>query len=544
MDDYLVSGTSVKEMQERVRYVIRINGEANFQMHGWATNHAEIMKSVSAESKLSREHKAKLYNEEECVLGLYWDIESNTLRFNVGLSKIRHNIATGAIKPTKRSVMSVYDPLGILSPFLVSVKIIMQNIWQSGVGWDAKIRDDEFAAWKIWLRNLQEVKKCAIPRSLYGNARKQDTQLHIFCDTSLQAYASAAYLRFESPDGKACVSLVMAKTRVAPTAVLRTRLATMISSELDITIDKKIYWSDSTTVLQWIRAGPRLKQAYVRNRLSKIAETTQITEWRWIPTRQNPADDATRPSKEALKATDRWFIGPDFLSKHTDDWPKEKALQDADKRKIDKLESQSEFIGTVTTRVIETSGSKQKLGWFGLLELSKRMKAILDEWYNGEQIKKRKTHRARSSSEIRSVSNAEKWTDAANFWYKMIQAACFSEELSAIKQGKELRRGSKLASLRAFLDENSILRAEGRVKQIGDREVTFQPIILDSRHFATRLLIASFHRRFKHDGILYLWASDKAQISREKLHHMQIAPWKTAKSDHGRFADLSRSLRA
>ena len=114
-------------------------------------------------------------------------------------------------------------------------------------------------------------------------------------------------------DGKFHVSLIMAKGRVASLktstiprlelqdAVLATKLADIISKEHELQIERRIFWSDSKTVLFWIKKDPREFKVFVANLLGDIRESTKISEWRWISSRENPADDATRFVPEALK---------------------------------------------------------------------------------------------------------------------------------------------------------------------------------------------------------------------------------------------------
>ena len=74
----------------------------------------------------------------EHMLGLIWDTHSDTLSFNVGLEKIFTDLISGLEKLTKREfsriIMSVFDALGLICPFTLKSKIVMQEIWRSGVG--------------------------------------------------------------------------------------------------------------------------------------------------------------------------------------------------------------------------------------------------------------------------------------------------------------------------------------------------------------------------------------------------------------------------
>lgn len=66
---------------------------------------------------------------------------------------------------------------------------------------------------------------------------------------------------------------------------------------------------------------------FVGNQLNEIKENSEINEWRWVPTKENPADDGTRFSPDALKAGIRWFLGPSSLYKPESQWPKENSRE-------------------------------------------------------------------------------------------------------------------------------------------------------------------------------------------------------------------------
>ena len=83
----------------------------------------------------------------------------------------------------------------------------------------------------------------------------------MFCDASQIARSVAAYLRFTKTDGTAHISLIMAKSRIAPikkvltiprlelqAALLAARLAEYLTEELNMEISRRVYWSDSKTL--------------------------------------------------------------------------------------------------------------------------------------------------------------------------------------------------------------------------------------------------------------------------------------------------------
>lgn len=163
----------------------------------------------------------------------------------------------------------------------------------------------------------------------------KSAELHVFCDASSKAYAAVAYWRFPLSNKSFHTAFILAKSRVAPlkpitiprlelqAAVLARRLAKTIEKEHDFTIIRRVFWSDSKVVLPWIKKDPKLFKMFVMNRLGEIRANSQANEWKWVPTKENPADDGTRIVPSALNENSRWFLGPRFLRRKEFCWPLE-----------------------------------------------------------------------------------------------------------------------------------------------------------------------------------------------------------------------------
>lgn len=58
-----------------------------------------------------------------------------------------------------------------------------------------------------------------------------------------------------------------------------------------------------------------------------ILEPTTPTQWRHLPTSENPGDDATRGmSAEEHVSDERWCKGPSFLFSDRSSWPRQPAF--------------------------------------------------------------------------------------------------------------------------------------------------------------------------------------------------------------------------
>ncbi len=96
----------------------------------------------------------------------------------------------------------------------------------------------------------------------------------------------------------------------------------MLVKELDYQPDEEIYWTDSSTVLQYINNETKRFPVFVANRVQFIRESTNPSQWRYVESKCNPADDASRGlSGTQFVQQKRWIDGPSFLKKSGADWP-------------------------------------------------------------------------------------------------------------------------------------------------------------------------------------------------------------------------------
>ncbi|XP_043069703.1 uncharacterized protein [Drosophila bipectinata] len=155
-----------------------------------------------------------------------------------------------------------------------------------------------------------------------------------FVDASQSAFAAVVYWRITYEDGDVQVRFVCAKTKCAPmrtmtiprlelqAAVLGTRL--MDTVRQSVPIAEIVLWTDSKSTHR------RYKQ-FVGNRVAEILESTKVAQWRWLPSADNVADDATRAQRSVdLSEESRWLKGPAFLRRSPSCWPGTAPTDEAD----------------------------------------------------------------------------------------------------------------------------------------------------------------------------------------------------------------------
>ncbi|KAJ2946139.1 hypothetical protein O0L34_g5070 [Tuta absoluta] len=494
MDDLVDSYATPEEAQAVVDEVRKVHKSANFTMASWTSNYEEVLQDVPDELRAdtNRRDLGAGAHEFEKTLGLRWHSATDELSFNTNLPRVKEEVKKRERPPTKREalsmIMSIFDPLGLLSFFTIRAKIQLQRVWRLKVDWDEPLPDEIAKDFGDWTEALDDIASLRLQRCYNTGGAIKDRQLHVFCDASTEAFAAAAYWRLEEEDGSVRVILVSAKARVAPlraqsiprmelqAALLGARLATAITTEHREKPSNTTYWSDSKTALQWIRNDNAKHTPFVAHRVTEIAELTNPRNWRWIPTDQNVADDATRPSREMKDAADRWFTGPGFLRLNEEHWPKEAQTDEHD-------QPEEAYVQHVRASI---SDALPDITRFSKFERLIRATAYVLLFIDACRKRTRKL-------KVRHLQEAEK------LWVKKSQEDAYPDELDQLKRKGTISKTSKLFKLDPTVDEEGILRLQGRINAAPNvGEDTKRPIILDGRHPYTRLLVAREHEHANH----------------------------------------------
>ena len=192
-----------------------------------------------------------------------------------------------------------------------------------------------------------ETKEITIPRCIYQHRAEDvlECTLHGFGDASKKAYCAVVYFVYRTNVG-VYVRLLTSKARVAPlkatsiprlelmSARLLARIMKSVKASLEnqVRIDSTKFWLDSMTALYWIMNRGEWKQ-FVHHRVNEILKLTNKGDWGHCPGVENPADIGSRGViSSQLKDNKLWWVGPDWLTKSKEEWPKFEAT---DKTKTD-----------------------------------------------------------------------------------------------------------------------------------------------------------------------------------------------------------------
>ncbi|XP_053686350.1 uncharacterized protein LOC128735897 [Sabethes cyaneus] len=486
VDDMLISAETEEQAVQLATDVKMIHEAGGFEMRNWVSNSPAVVTALNGYETKEVNLSIGEANATEKVLGMWWDTTADCFTYKLS-SRLDVGLLSGPKRPTKREVlrtlMMVFDPLGLISHFLMFLRNLLQEIWRASIGWDDPIHDCHFEKWPTWLRVLPRVADIKIPRCYrtITSAKKETVvQMHTFVDASECGFAATIYLRFQEGDTVE-TALAGAKTRVAPlkflsiprselqAAVIGVRLADSVLGSLSIKIQKRYFWTDSRDVMCWLHSDHRRYSQYVGVRISEILESTDIRDWRWVPTKLNVADDGTKwKNTPDLSSSSRWFHGPGFLRKGEEEWP-------------------------APSRSIEVTDTELRPHLQLHIKSSEPIIKVI-----GSRNIVPNTNGPLTSAEL---------TKAECYLHQIAQRSTYEEEIAilSVKQQtptkKLIAKSSPLFRLYPFVDEMGVLRIRGRTSayQFIDSNVT-NHIILPRGHFVTKLIILDVHQKFLHQN--------------------------------------------
>ncbi|GBM99407.1 hypothetical protein AVEN_74636-1 [Araneus ventricosus] len=90
----------------------------------------------------------------------------------------------------------IFHPLGLITPFTIRVKCLIQDQWSEKIPWDDPLPTHIEKEWKRWCEELPHLENLKIPRLVLDSTLDKDiVALHGFCDPSEKAYDAAIYLK-------------------------------------------------------------------------------------------------------------------------------------------------------------------------------------------------------------------------------------------------------------------------------------------------------------------------------------------------------------
>lgn len=472
------------------------------QLHGFISDAKAVMQLASFDLRGWEHSGDGSPGDRTAVLGLSWDKSRDVLCLSVpDFEKCLDG------KITKRNILStahrIFDPLGFASPVVLCPRLLLQETWAQNLSWDDEVTNDVKAKFFNWVRSLQNLDKIEIPRCMLGDIScKDNVSIHTFCDASKTAYAAVVFVRIES-GSNVKLSFVQAKTRVAPVrkklidarqsiprlellaATIAVRLTSAILDILRLERTNVFYWSDSSTVVAWIRRNSNWT-TFVYNRVQEIREFSDPDQWRHIPGHLNPADLPSRGCTVDQLLISRWWEGPEWLRMRSENWPVNEAQCNEVEVNSELKKSALKNSNTAVLLSTTENDSRENKPWY-VERYSQYTKVIrVIAWIKRFQF----NCRNRPGFRVKGDLLFKEIQESRILLLKLIQAECFTDENDA-----------RVSHLNAFKDKDGLIRLKSKIVLREDIYCFKCPIVLPSRHKIVDLIIKEKHEKLSHAGV-------------------------------------------
>lgn len=426
MDDVPGGDNELEQAKKKIEELWKFFLEANMMPHKFASNNADILGCIPVENQNPK--------TQIKVLGVLWDTKTDQLMFNIQLPEKMKSTTNPAMQlssllnddlnrteniylnryndttntentdqselpmhgfstnyDTKRSFLetsaTIFDPLGLLTPFVMKIKLLFQKVWLSEEkeqtktrkGWDTRLPQEIQTEWNAIKEEIPTLNTIKIRRCFFSEDQKTPIKMSIFAfgDASIKAYATAIYLVGQHEDGSYSTNLVLSKSRIAPKKMVEQKedtfsivrlelLSALITSRAVVyvqkafagiyTITETFCFTDSLINLCRIKNGPSKYKIWVGNRIAEILTHTKADQWKHCAGIHNPADIPSRGADaEELKSSKLWWYGPDFMTKPQTEWPTDaeyKVSNDPEesKNKSEEINFRDLFFANVSSR--------------------------------------------------------------------------------------------------------------------------------------------------------------------------------------------------
>ncbi|GBM34611.1 hypothetical protein AVEN_171650-1, partial [Araneus ventricosus] len=279
-NDLIRSDYSLKETVLISKEAISILSEASVNMRQWTANSpslSEMWRETDLECRQSSSDSDIPLKDLELI----WDNKKDTLKvaFNL-LQHLSDKIPTKGVALSACSVPC--DPLDILIPFTVRIKLLIQKLWENDFTWDEPLPPDiEFMEWPHVLTCMQDV---VVPHLHFSVMETELLEVDKSSGSSHKLYCSVDNFRMKHPNDVK-TNFIVSKSRLNPLrtvtlprlellgSVALARLCVCLNKTFPLIKEGSIsFWSDSQIYLHRVKSVSILWKHYIQNKENEIKE--------------------------------------------------------------------------------------------------------------------------------------------------------------------------------------------------------------------------------------------------------------------------------
>jgi len=431
---------------------------AGMNIRKWRSNLEEVDRLWAPEGK-----------DTTKVLGHLWNLKTDRLSLNVDIDRLLQ-MTTLTLRTLSSFVASVYDPLGLVTPYTVLLKLFKNRLWSLKLKWDDPVPAELEPEATRLMNEVFHVNDASIPRNVIFN--KSPGELMVFSDASPRALGVVAYCRSNGQTNFLLSKSKLSREATIPELELD---ALLLAAKTAATISKTYEFQsitifcDSLINLQRLQKHPNEQKSAVALRIAKLKSLVSAN-YRHVTSEDNIADLITRGcTMTELLVYDRWWNGPPIAEttrfEATNLLPIQEVTADEAERKND-------------CECIRTNKYSRALGSFRCI---------------ANYLKRKKPD---------NYEDIEAHQLALILMIKFCQRTHFKNEIAEIEDGKCVPKDSVLRNYNCIIDGQGVLRLRTRLEKASNLSYDqIYPVIMPANCNISRAIVEYEHVRLAHPGI-------------------------------------------
>jgi hypothetical protein len=159
--------------QELIKQLIEFFPSCGMEIRKFFSNTYVLISELKPELRIKDLHDDKTLKDifdgitkptKVKVLGLLWDYVKDVLGFD--FSDIERCESPITKMKMLQQLHTLFEPMGILIPFLITVKLLVQECWRLGLAWKDSVPQTLEEQWFKWEDQIDQLKAITVKRVL------------------------------------------------------------------------------------------------------------------------------------------------------------------------------------------------------------------------------------------------------------------------------------------------------------------------------------------------------------------------------------------
>ena len=207
MDDYIHYLPSIEEAIETINHTKNSLHKNGFRLTKFVSNKHEALRFIEQEDR----DELKEINR---VLGQKWNTRTDCFLMKT-IEQFPRNSSVYTQRKMISLVSTIFDPLGILSPLTIRIKMLLQQVWKLGKKWDEPLPTELHSNPQKVLDSYFAMPDIEISGWLTSSTDQENNHQLLFVDASTVALAALAYICTQKTDEIFQTSFLLGKCKVS-----------------------------------------------------------------------------------------------------------------------------------------------------------------------------------------------------------------------------------------------------------------------------------------------------------------------------------------